>query len=338
MKLKTLLFLSLCISFSVLAQKKTKYATFKKELNQKKYTTEIALDKALNYSSHNDIYVSELIDACRFFSSDRRKYRICVNAYPKIIDKRNFFQVYDLFRNFSFAIQLYHNTQANQNKIPQIDYPNALYYRGLTTNSCNQPIPEYQFKSIYNEIHNRRNYNNRVLEDLISNNCLSTKQIMKLTEKLQNTRDRFDLLKFAFQFSYDLENFYYTEQLINDNYLRQQLNRFIDQEITRLNNHVGFDDCRPLSQNEYDYILKSIKDESFTKERLKLAKQHIKRNCFSTKRIGAIVNGFSFDKDKLNILKFSYQYCPNKDQFYRLKKTLSFSRYKREFDQFLLDH
>ncbi|WP_299620421.1 DUF4476 domain-containing protein [uncultured Tenacibaculum sp.] len=337
MKFRTLLFLALCISFSAFAQKKTEYATFKKELKQKKYTPEVILEKALNYSSSHDIYVSELIDACRFFSSDRRKYRICVNAYPRIIDKRNFFQVYDLFRSFSFAMQLYHNTQANQNEVSQIDYPNAEYYRGPTTNSCNQPMPEYQFRNIYSQIGNRRNYGNRYIREIISNNCLSTRQIMKLTEKLQSNRDRFDLLKFAFQFSYDLENFYYTEQLIRDNYLKQQLNRFIDQEITQLNNHVGFDDCRPLSQSEYDYVLKSIKDERFTKERLKLAKQHIERNCFSIERIRAIVKEFSFDKDKLNILKLSYQSCPDKDQFYRLKETLSFSRYKREFDQFLLN-
>jgi len=338
MKLRTLLFLCICVTVSSFSQKKTKYATFKKELDQKKYSTEVVLDKALNYSSHNDIYVSELIDACRFFSSDRRKYRICVNAYPNIIDKRNFFQVYDLFRNFSFALQLYDNTQANQNTISQIDYPNAEYYRGPTTSNCNQPMPAYQFRSIYNEIGNRRNQSIYNLKDMISNNCLSTKQIMKLTEKLQTNRDRFEILKYSFPFSYDLENFYYTEQLIDDNYLKQQLHRFIDQEIAQLNNHSDFDDCRPLPQNEYDYVLQSIKDVRFTKERMKLAKQHVERNCFSVARIRAIVNEFNFGKDKLELLKFSFQYCHNKDQYYKLKETLSFSREKRDFDQFLLQH
>ncbi|CAL2084102.1 conserved exported hypothetical protein [Tenacibaculum sp. 190524A05c] len=337
MKLRILLLSALCLVVSSFGQKKTKYESFKNELSKKKYSSEVVLDKALNYSSHNDIYVSELIDACRFFSSDRRKYRICVNAYPRVIDKRNFFQVYDLFNSFSFAMKLYHNTQANQSAISQINYPNADYYHGLTTNACNRPMADFQFRNMYNEVRNRRNYNIRSIKQFISNNCLSTRQIMKLTETLQSDRDRFELLQFAFPYSYDLENFYYTEQLINDNFLKQRLIRFIDREIAQMNNNSGFNNCRPLSQSEYDYVLKSIQDERFSKERLKLAKQHIERNCFSIQRIRAIVKEFSFDKDKLELLKLSYQNCPNKDEFYKLKETLSFSRHKREFDQFLLN-
>ncbi|MFY7669834.1 DUF4476 domain-containing protein [Tenacibaculum sp. MEBiC06402] len=338
MKLRILLLLGFCLSFASFGQKKTKYESFKKELSQKKYTPETVLDRAVNYTTQNDIYVSELIDACRYFSSDRRKYRICVNAYPRVIDKRNFFQVYDLFNSFSFAMKLYHNTQGTQNAISTINYPNADYYHGVTTNVCNQPMSEYQFSSILNGRRNNLNFNLRELKDIISRNCLSTSQIMKLTETLQSIRNRFELLQFAFPYSFDLENFYYTEQLIDENYMKQRLIRFIDREIAQINQQgPGYNDCRPLSQNEYDYVLKSIKDERFTKERLKLVKQHLERNCFSIDRIRPIVNEFSFDKDRLNILKISYQNCPDKDQFYRLKETLTFSRHKREFDQFLLD-
>ena len=337
MKLRILLLLGLCLSFATYGQKKTKYESFKKELTQKKYAPEMVLDKAMNYTSQNDIYVSELIDACRFFTSDRRKYRICVNAYPKVIDKRNFFQVYDLFSSFSFAMKLYHNTQANQNTSSQIDYPNADYYHGIVTNACKQPMSEYQFNSLYSKRGNGRNYTINDLKDIIAHNCLSTAQIMKLTEMLQSNGDRLELLQFSFPYSFDLENFYYTEQLINENYLKQRLIRFIDLEITKINNQPGYNDCMPLSQNEFEYVLKSIKDERFSKERLQLAKQHIERNCFSIPRISAIVSQFNFDKDKLDILKMSFQNCPEKDQFYKLKETLNFSRYKREFDQFLLD-
>ncbi|WP_100924499.1 DUF4476 domain-containing protein [Tenacibaculum sp. SZ-18] len=338
MKLRILLISTMCLVVSSFGQKKTKYESFKNELTQNKYTIEAVLDKALRYSSNNDIYVSELLDACKYFSSDRQKFRVCMNAYPRVIDKRNFFQVYDLFNSFSFAVRLYHNTQGNQNTISTINYPNADYYHGVTTNACNQPLSEYQFRSILNGRRNNSNLNLRELKDIISRNCFSTSQIMKLTETLQSNRSRFELLQFAFPYSFDLENFYYTEQLINENYIKQRLIRFIDREIAQINQQgSNFSNCRPLSQNEYNYVLNSIKDENFNKEKLKLAKQHFERNCFSINRIKIILKEFSFDKDKLNLLKISYQNCPDKDQFYRLKETLSFSKYKREFDQFLLN-
>ena len=108
--------------------------------------------------------------------------------------------------------------------------------------------------------------------------------------------ESFELLQFSFPYSFDLENFYYTEQLITENFLKQRLVRYIDREIAQINQQgSSFNDCRPLSQNEYDYVLKSIKDERFTKERIKLVKQHLERNCFSIDRIRPIINEFSFE-------------------------------------------
>ena len=46
--------------------------------------------------------------------NDQKKYELGVAAYPNIIDKDNFFSIYDSFSKFSWAIKLYHNTQEKQ--------------------------------------------------------------------------------------------------------------------------------------------------------------------------------------------------------------------------------
>ena len=53
----------------------------------------------------------QLQDACYYLNDDQKKYDLCLSAYPNIIDKDNFFNIYDSFKTFSKALKLYHNTQ-----------------------------------------------------------------------------------------------------------------------------------------------------------------------------------------------------------------------------------
>lgn len=344
MKFKTTLLL-LCLSLSLagFGQKKaTKYQEFKSTIQQKKLSKEVTLDRTMSFLSGNQMYVSELIDVCSFFASERMKYKICAQAYPNIIDKRNFFEVYDVFDSFAFAIKLYHRTQGRQNNetntpITTIDYPNPAYYNGIANTRCKQPMPAYRFRNLLASVTNdfsRRSLER--LENLVAEQCFSTAQLMKLGNTLRSTNQRYDFFRYAIDFVFDIENYYYAKQLLS-NATKRNFSVFVDRKIAEINDHADTIDCRPLSPNEFSYILKAIKDQRFAKDKLRLAKQHIERNCFSIPQIRKIAKLFSFDKQKLEILKFSYQYCPRKEQYFTLKNVLGFSSYQRDFDQFLLD-
>jgi tetratricopeptide (TPR) repeat protein len=69
---------------------------------------------AMNYFLTEHATTIQLQDACHYMYSDQKKYELGVAAYPNIIDKDNFFNIYDAFSKFSWAIKLYHNTQEKQ--------------------------------------------------------------------------------------------------------------------------------------------------------------------------------------------------------------------------------
>lgn len=336
MKLKTttlLLLLSFC--FLSYAQK-SKYPQFKKEIQQKTLSEDASMNRTISFLSDNDIYTAELIDISRFFRRESVKYRVCLEAYPHIIDKRNFFKVYDIFNSFSFAIKLYHNTEGRRRNTPTqqvVTYPDVRNYNGLILNTCSSPIPAFRFRELIRRLENSRYANVHNLKQLISEGCYSTEQIMKLTEKLRSVRDRFDFLTFAFPVTFDIESFHYAEQLLNDIVFKERLRAFIQSNLAL----VTGDNCNPLPPNEFQYVVQTIKDASFSSEKIKIAKKQIERNCLSLHQLEKIVKLFSFDRDKLAILKYSYQYSSDKNEFYKLRDVLGFTKYKKEFDQFLLD-
>ena len=69
---------------------------------------------AMNYFLTEHSTTIQLQDACHYLYSDQKKYELGVAAYPYIIDKDHFFNIYDSFTKFSWAIKLYHNTQEKQ--------------------------------------------------------------------------------------------------------------------------------------------------------------------------------------------------------------------------------
>ena len=66
---------------------------------------------AMNYFLTEHSTTIQLQDACHFLYSDQKKYELCLAAYPNVLDKDHFFDVYNTFSTFSYAIRLYHNTQ-----------------------------------------------------------------------------------------------------------------------------------------------------------------------------------------------------------------------------------
>lgn len=72
------------------------------------------LNYAMNFFLTEHSTTIQLKDALHFLSNDQKRYELGVAAYPNILDKDNFFNVYDSFSKLSWAIKLYHNTQEKQ--------------------------------------------------------------------------------------------------------------------------------------------------------------------------------------------------------------------------------
>ncbi len=120
-----------------------------------------------------------------------------------------------------------------------------------------------------------------------------------------------------------------------------RINRYNNLIITRVS---------PVYDDEYDdyddsYYRKPLLDLARLKNSLRRAnfesdKKRIARQAISTHRVRAnqvyqILMMFSFESTKLKIAKFSYRYCIDKRNYYRVNDAFTFSSSIRELDNYI---
>lgn len=81
---------------------------------QSSHDEQIRYNYAIQYFMTEHATTIQLRDACHYLYSDQKKYELCLAAFPNIVDKDHFYDIYDAFSTFSYAIRLYHNTQEKE--------------------------------------------------------------------------------------------------------------------------------------------------------------------------------------------------------------------------------
>lgn len=80
-----------------------------------------------------------------------------------------------------------------------------------------------------------------------------------------------------------------------------------------------------MSASNFSAALASVKKQSFEDTRLKTAKQVVAANCLSSNQIVELCKAFSFEDNKLELAKFSYDFCTDKRNYFKLNDIFSFS-------------
>jgi hypothetical protein len=102
------------------------------------------------------------------------------------------------------------------------------------------------------------------------------------------------------------------------------------------NNAQNNNDICVISNQELENIKQSIKNESFAGTKLQIAKDAIKaKKCFKAIQIKELMTLFTFESDRLQLAKYSYDYCLDKDNFYTINDALEFSSSKEELSAFV---
>lgn len=81
----------------------------------------------------------------------------------------------------------------------------------------------------------------------------------------------------------------------------------------------------PMPLRDYQSMISSIKSKSFEADMLTIAKQATKVNCPTTDQILGVMKMFSYEDSKLDYAKFSYQFCYNKKDYYKINDGFTFS-------------
>jgi len=323
---------------------------------KKEQDRKVQFDRSARFFSQGNCTTDQLIDICYYLPNDLSRYKLSLLAYPKIVDKENFFFVYDVFEQLSFAMRLYHNTQIKENFASyeviddgdvygdyidelyhSVKFPDPSRYAGPTGINCRVPMADNDFNYYLNHLQLSRDQNRRLefLKGQVSNNCFSTAQVMKLGFELALEKDRLDFLKYASDKCFDKGNFIESSQLISHVFYKDELLAFIG------SNSGGFYDPEPpteclVSDEEFGYIRNSIKSLTFADKMKVAAKKNINKKCLSMDQLRVIVSLFSFDNDRLDMAKYAYDYAPYPDQMYKFSNLFTFGSSKREFDDYIL--
>jgi len=82
-------------------------------------------------------------------------------------------------------------------------------------------------------------------------------------------------------------------------------------------------------------VVDLINAESFSDSKMSTAKQFTKNRCLTVAQIKQIAQLFNFSEDKMEYLKFAYDYCLNTQDYYQLAEVFAFSDDKNDFNNFL---
>jgi tetratricopeptide (TPR) repeat protein len=327
---------------------------------------ETRYNNALNYFSKTHTTTKQLQDVLFYMNNDQRKYNLCLSAYPNIIDKNNFINIYNSFSKVSNAIKLYRDTQGKdellsvqynyelgieQNKNAKYD---LLMHQGdilLSANKFDEAITAYleaktlnpngtapdlkikdarKWQQEFNNINNQQNQNNAKFDALIQQGdhllaynlfneaILSYEQAMALKPGDQTAYAR---IKEANRRKKEFED----AKLIE-----------LDEEEIVETIEIIEETCF-TEESKFSHILSTIESQTFSRDMKEMTKKQVSKNCLSIDQFKKIVPLFSMDDDKLEMIKFYYDYAEYPDKMYLFRELLTFSSSKKEFDDFLIN-
>lgn len=90
-----------------------------------------------------------------------------------------------------------------------------------------------------------------------------------------------------------------------------------------------------MGASEFNQFKQTIGSSNFENTKMAIAKQTVSQNYFTSAQIKEIVELFSFEGSKLDIAKYAYKYCIDKNNYFIVSNALGFSSSKEELAAFL---
>lgn len=91
----------------------------------------------------------------------------------------------------------------------------------------------------------------------------------------------------------------------------------------------------PMPTATYNSLKGSVTGKSFASDKMTVAKQATKTGCLSADQIGGLMRLFSFENDKLDYAKFAYEFCYDKENYFKINDVFEFSGSIDELNEFI---
>ena len=91
----------------------------------------------------------------------------------------------------------------------------------------------------------------------------------------------------------------------------------------------------PMPESSVNSIKSSVEDESFSDDKMNVAKQALKNRCITVSQVRSIMSVFDFEDNKIEFAKFAYDRTYDIDNYYLVNKDFDFSSTKEELNKYL---
>ena len=90
-----------------------------------------------------------------------------------------------------------------------------------------------------------------------------------------------------------------------------------------------------MDPRDFEEAAAMLSKETFEDTRLATAKQVVANNPMTVKQITQICKLFTFESNKLELAKFAYPYCIEKNKYYMLNEVFTYDSSKKELNEYL---
>lgn len=132
-----------------------------------------------------------------------------------------------------------------------------------------------------------------------------------------------------------------TTTTVNDGYTQQtQYNSNTtyqqpQQNHHQHNNYNGGGCMYAMNPQDFSAAQSTISGISFSDTQLSTAKSIASSNCLSTDQIGTLMSLFSFEETKLDFAKYAYDYCVDRNNYFKIVNKFTFDASKTELNQYI---
>ncbi|HNR19286.1 MAG TPA: DUF4476 domain-containing protein [Bacteroidia bacterium] len=281
------------------------------------------------------------------FKFDEHRYSYATSVYEATADKNNFYDVLDAFKTNSLIFRLYnfmqnypaHNTPPQHSVwYPEnLSFPLCDNYTGQK--GCNLPIADVDLPMMIKPLLNAETDDQRknISERLCRTHCFSASQLIKMSFVFELEKMRLLFLKDAIFKCYDIENYKYIAQVFTHQPYREEWVTFCETSVLKKPEVLPPPpppcEITPAQMDEY---IVSLKKESGASLMLQVAKQIVmSRKCFKAVQIKRIVETMNFESGKLELAKYAYDFCIDKENYLKIKDAFNFSSSKSDLINYI---
>jgi hypothetical protein len=110
-----------------------------------------------------------------------------------------------------------------------------------------------------------------------------------------------------------------------------------NQRPNRGNSNIGRRGGCNMAMNSanFEEAKRTVAKNGFDETRLSTAKQIASSNCLNTNQIASLLKIFSFEESKLDFAKYAYDYCTDRNNYFKVSNSFSFESSKTELNSYV---